>query len=289
MPSVRSTKLEGAVKQALSLLAAKVSVAEATAPTHRVVTASGWNADPTVRKAVACYLVALRVCAVNSALRVRAQLTDTPDSEAEVIGNVESIVGVGGTGLTKEQKERVRNPWIAEGLWHLCFCLAKGNPQLHPAGKIIAVSQPHLESTEHGLDIAAIYQDTTGFALSLVETKAYQKRPNSALSDAAKFYRKVDGKRFDLKIRQAIQHMRAELPPALKNRIHEELWRRARCYMPNPHYDAQYGVAWTNARPSLKNLSPGNSGIIIMPHAISGFDAYFRQLADEMLAFAKTL
>ena len=74
--SKRSAALEAAVKNALSVLTGALAAATSTAQTHRVVMVSGWDKNPAVRQAVACYLVALRVCAVNAALKVRAQLTD---------------------------------------------------------------------------------------------------------------------------------------------------------------------------------------------------------------------
>ncbi len=289
--SIRAQAVEAAIHESLSLLAQTLQVQASAATTHRTLLVSGWNASAAVRQAIARYLVGLRVSAVNAALQVRAELTDTPTDQAEIVTNVEAIVGVNGAGLTQEQIERHRNPWIAEAIWHLCLALAQRMPHLHPPGNLVALNLPHAEATEHGLDVAAIYEIDGGFGLSIVETKAYPNRPSDAISHSAGFFRKVDQGlgNLPLKIRQTIQRMRADLPEAMQGRIKEFLWRQNRSYLPNPHYDDQNVVVWTNARPSLDGLFPGPGGIIIMPHAVTAFTEYFDAIATEMLVFARSL
>jgi hypothetical protein len=278
-----------AIGNALNLLEQTIQIQHSAISTHQVVVVTGWNASTAVRQAIAIYLVGLRVCAVNAALKIRAELTNTPTSRAEVVRNVEAIVGPNGAGLTVEQVERNRNPWIAEGLWHLCFALSQRVAAIHPPGKLIALNLPHAEATEHGIDVAAIYDTGSTFGLSIVETKAYPNHPNNAIHDAVGFFRKVDAEEFSLKIRQTIQRMRADLSANFQTRISPELWRQTRCYMPNPHYDASHAINWDNPRRSFKNLVPGPNGIFIMPHAAQGFVAYFNDIAAQMFTFARSL
>lgn len=289
--SARAAAVETAINNALSLLAGTLQVQLSAATTHQVLLVTGWDASPQVRQAVARYLVGLRVSAVNAALQVRAQLTDTPADDAEVLTNVEAIIGVNGAGLTQAQIERHRNPWMAEGIWHLCLALAQRLPGLHPPGNLIALNLPHAETTEHGLDVAAIYEIGGGFGFSIVETKAYPRRPSQAITDSVGFFRKVDQGlgNLPLKIRQTIQRMRADLPAVIQEEIKEFLWKQNRSYLPNPHYDDQQAIKWDTARPSFTGLFPGPQGIIIMPHAVRNFPRYFDGLAAEMLAFARSV
>lgn len=284
-----SKKVEAAINDALAVLAGAVKVAVSPAKTHQVILVTGWNDSAEIRSAVAHYLVGLRVCAVNMALQVRAELTDTPVSRAEVLSNVEAIVGKNGQGLTKELIETMRNPWIAEGLWHLCLALSKRVPGVNPVGQLIALTLPHIETSEHGIDIAALYQDGDTFGISIIETKAYPNHPNGAINDAVRFYRGVDKEEFSLKIRQAIQLMRTSLPEGEQEKISAELWRQTRCYVPNPHYDAGNVMNWNNTRSSFKSLTPAADRIFIMPHAIAAFSGFFDAIAAEMLAYAKLL
>lgn len=278
-----------AIQTALNVLGQSIQVQTAAAKTHQIVWVTGWNSSVPTRQAIAKYLVGLRLSAVNAALQIRAELTDTPASRAEVIGNVEAIVGANGAGLTKEQIERTRNPWIAEGLWHLCLALAQQLPAIHPPGKVIALSLPHAEATEHGIDVATIYDSGGTLGISIVECKAYQNNPDKAISDAGIFFRKVDRGVFSLKLRMIIQRMRADLSAEIQNRISAELWRQMRCYMPNPHYDSVNAVDWSNPRPSFKKLDPDASRIIIMPHASDDFNDFFNSISLEMLTFARSL
>lgn len=298
-PLTPAQRIDAAVNSALNLLAQTLQFQHVQFANHDLVTVTGWNQTPAVRRAVAEYLVGLRVMAVNSVLAVRTDLVG-PSGLAEVRQNVEAIIGVNGAGLTPDQVIKGRDPWIAEGMWHLCLAVSVLVPGIHPPGAVFALSLPHADATEHGIDIAVLHQGLNGIGLSIVETKAYRHNPAGAVTKAAKFFRGINGGAYRIKIREAVQRMRSECPLALQNQITAQLWEERRWYVPNPHYDNAHIEDWTQDRPVLTNLlnapaNPANpplpvpQGIVIMPHVVAGFDAYFDDVTADMMAFVDAL
>lgn len=256
---------------------------------HRTIIVSGWDYNQSAKHAIAVYLVGLRACAVDAALNIRAQIEDTTRDRNELITNVLSIVGKHNRSLTPQQKQDERNPWIAEGIWHLCMLISTNRPEIHPLGLVIALNYPHVSTKDHGVDVVTIYETKMSFGLSIIESKAYKLDPNGAISSAVEFFRAVDRDEHALRIRQTIQIMRTSLSKGLQNRISGSFWERQRAYLPNPHYDSNCRINWKNTRPSLKSLSPGKENIIIMPHIITNFDHFFNQIADEMRSVVQGL
>ena len=290
-------KIDAAINGALNLLSQNLQFQRSIHSNHELLLVTGWNQTAAIRRAAAEYLVGLCVMAINAVLAVRTDLLDTPSGLADVRQNVEAIIGPNGGGLTVAQIERWRNPWLAEGLWHLCLALSRLVPGLHPPGTLIALSLPHADATEHGIDLAVLYREPGGVGLSIVETKAYCDRPADAIRDAARFYRKVNAGTYRKKIREAILIMRAECPAQLQSEITAQLWEERRWYLPNPHYDNAHLENWTQPRPVLVNLInvavnqpiPAPQGVLIMPHAITGFDLFFDGLAADMMTFVNSL
>jgi len=289
-------QVELAMREAIEYLADALAWETLEAPTHRSMIVTGWNRNETTRRAIACYLVGLRACAMDAALRIKADLEDTEADRIEVFDNVIAIVGEDNTEDIEDKKRRKtceRNPWIAEGIWHLCLALARyRQSELHPPGTILALNYAHVITKDHGLDVAAIYEGEDLIGLSLVESKAHKDDVNAAISEAVRYFREVnEGKEHAVRIRQTVQIMRASLAPEINKQISSSFWKRTRAYLPNPHYEASLAVDWTNSRPSLPTLMVDgeNIEIVVMPHPVEEFDQFFDQIAEEMRAFARSL
>lgn len=277
------------METALDLAATALTFQSATASTHKVVTVAGWNASPAMRQAIAGYLVGLRVNAITAGLAVRAELADTDEDRVEVLRNVHEVVGETATSLNADQISKHRNPWIAEGLWHLCLAAAQRRAELHPPGEVLAVNLPHPKATDHGIDLAVIYRTNGAFGLSIVETKAYPADVGGAIHSSVVYFREIDDGGHALRLRQLISNMRGSLPAADQGAVSDTLWKKSRCYLPNPHYEGTHAPDWSTPRPSLGKLVPGPANIYVMPHAITGFGAFFDAVSDEMRTAAATL
>ncbi|MFN0075536.1 MAG: hypothetical protein ACKVY0_03575 [Prosthecobacter sp.] len=289
-------KIDAAVGDALSLLGQTLQFQRTITPNHELLVVTGWNQTPAVRRAIAEYLVGLCVMAVNAVLAIRTDLVG-PSGLAEVRQNVEDIIGVNGMGLTDDQVKKKRDPWIAEGIWHLCLAVSINNPGSHPPGSLFALSLPHLDTTEEGIDLAALYRSQNGIGLSIVETKAYRTTPSVAVKRAAKYFQKINSGTYRKKVREAVLRMRAECSAPDQKEISAQLWQERRWYIPNIHYDAAHTEDWTQPIPALSDLlkTPNNpvftnpQGIIIMPHEVAGFDAFFNGITSDMMAFVASL
>lgn len=282
-------QLETAIAAAVALLEAKLRCTPHEAETHRALTVDGWTDAAETVDAVAAYLVGLLATAISRTLEIRAQLEDTPRDRLELERNVERITGTDAAPLNDDQKEDERNPWIAEGLWHLCLFLASRRAELHPLGTVIALDFPHVTAKDHGLDVMAIYRTPDAFGVSFVESKAYENDPNKAINKATVFFGEIDDGKHDERIRQVVATMRASMPASQQQAVSPSLWKDVRAYLPNPHYDGARAMDWTNARPSFAKLRVPRDRILIMPHAVPQFSQFFDAVATAMRRFVATL
>jgi len=272
--------------EAVQAVTAQLTFANQTVASHRVLTVSGWH-HSALRQPIARYLVGLRVNAITAALAVRCDLTDAPADVAEVWANVVSIVGPEENSLSKKQISTRRNPWIAEALWHLCMAVSQQRVELHPPGKVLAVTLPHVKTTDPGLDLAVLFHDGATHGLSVIETKAYENDVGAAMVSCIGFFGQIDGGLHNPRLRQVVSMLRAEL--ADQAHISDGLWKNRRCYLPNVHYDNANPIDWAAERTDFAPLVPGPANIFVMPHAITGFSQFFTQIADQMRIEARAL
>jgi hypothetical protein len=282
-------QLDAALTEALELLTRKLRCTSQTAKSHHVLVVEGWQDAPEVISAVATYLVGLLASAISRTLAVRASLDNTTRDRLELLRNVEAIAGTPSTPLTITQKQDERNPWIAEGIWHLCLFLSSRRADLHPLGPVIALDLPHVGAKDHGFDVVGLYRSAQGVGLTLVECKAYENDPNGAINAALSFYKEFDQGDHDTRARQAVASMREVLPQPDQSTISASLWKDERLYVPNPHYDASKPMEWTNTRSSFKQLAVGPDRIVIMPHAVQQFVGFFDSIAEAMRQLANKL
>ena len=291
-------QVEEAMTEAIHQLARTLDVEVLEdAPTHRTVIVSGWDKDECSRRSIARYLVGLRACAIDAALRIRADLENTEADRAEILENVKAVVGESNGEPSEEETRRKkdeRNPWLAEGIWHLCLVIAaQQTPEIHLPGSIVALNYAHVMAKDHGLDVAAIYNVSSEdlFGLSFIESKASKHDVNGAVGKAVAFFREVNEGKHALRVRQTVQVMRSSLPEGKQAQIPGSFWKRTRAYIPNLHYCSDCTVDWTNPRPSLAalNVSGARIDVIVMPHIIDEYDEFFDRVADEMRAFAGSL
>ncbi len=284
-----ATRIETGLSAAIRNMAESLRVDVKITATHCVLTVDGWNDSEDTRQAIAEYLVGLRAAAIDCALTVRAEFTESTRHRMQILRNVEAIVGSPSSPLSEDAIARERNPWIAEALTHLLMTAAAMRQQLHPPGRVLAVGLPHVAAKDHGLDVVAIYWSSDGCGLSIVETKAYPNDPNQAIGDAVAKFREINDGKHDLPIRQSVQTMRASLSAELQSLISSAFWEENRSYLPNPHYDSTVTVNWTNGRPSLKELLPDRERVLILPNGVRSFHEFFDDIAKKMSHYAASL
>ena len=260
-----------------------VTTKEVPSGTHRLVEVNGWRDDEAI-SALAIYLVALRASVIDQAGRICSDLIDSPrDFANDLVRSVDEIViqPTDSDEPASEWKSKWRNPWIAEGLWHCCMRLAMERADIHQHGTVIAVDLPHVSPKDHGLDVTALYVNSDGdLGLSFVETKAYRKQPNKAIIDALKMLKSIEAGEYDTRLRQMITSLRSVIDEPYKQQLTSSLWKDERTHIPNPHYEINGStVRWHTRRRKFLELS---APVVIMPHGINGFRAFFEDVANEM-------
>lgn len=286
------SQIEEAMRTAIRSLAVTLRFEALNSATHQALIVTGWSDNDLTKQAIAHYLVGLRACAIDAALNIRANLADTVEDRVEILQSVLEVIGETNDELTDQQsrfKRDERNPWIAEGIWHLCMAIASQRTEIHPMGNIILLDYAHIKAKDHGLDVAAIYQASETTGISLIESKAYKNDPNGAINAAVGFFKDVDKGKHSTRIRQAIQIMRTALTTEQNATISASFWKQNRTYICNPHYHAIHNMDWTNIRTSFRSLERAPLYIAIMPHSILDFDRFFDDIAEKMRSFANNL
>lgn len=285
---MKPSSLDAAVQDAIAALLKATTCSASECETHKVIAVQGWATSAQNIECLATYLVGLLASTISRTLEVRAHITTSMSDRLEILRSVEQIVGSAAAPLTDDHKQDQRNPWIAEGLWHLYFFLAARNAALHPAGSVLALDFPHVAAKDHGLDVLAIYRDGAQFGLAIVECKAYEANPNKAINDAVKTFKQVDNGKHDARIRQFVATVRTALPPTEQAQVSASLWKDLRSYVPNPHYDqSKKPMNWTNKRTSFASLAVPAARVIVMPHAINQFATFFDDVAIAMMKIAQ--
>jgi len=278
------------INTSLVTLAKKLTVSNLTTISHDVSAVTGWH-DRVAIEALAIYLVALRACVVNQAGDICLDLIGGKiDFASDILRSVEEIVTqpVHSKEKEKDWKATWRNPWIAEGIWHCLMRLAMEDLRFHPVGAIIALDFSHVSPKDHGLDVTVLYLKADGnMGMSLVETKAYKNDPNGAIADAVSMLKEIENGRHDTRIRQMVVSFQAVIDEKYRPKLTLSLWKKERRLIPNPHYEARGAtVDWSRKRPVFSGLS---APVLVMPHAINGYDAFFDTISQEMQSQALRL
>jgi hypothetical protein len=280
-------RISDAIDDSINYFVSNIQFEKHDSETHSTIVVAGWRKDNVALQHVAKYLVGLKAHAIDAALNVRADLIgEIAIRKRFILNEVLKLVGESNNRLTKKKKSDERNPWICEGLWHLCMAVARLKPELHPPGYIFALNYVHVNAKDHGLDGLAIYESDDRLGLSIIESKAYKLDPSTALQRATFFFKDVDEDKYAGDIFDKVQIIRTALPSELQSQISDMFWEQERAYIPNPHYDGSVTEDWFKKREVFKNLDVNKENIIIMPNIIDDFDGFFDDIADMMREFA---
>lgn len=254
------------------------------ASSHETLLICGLS-DESVKEALATYLVGLQLTAVDQAGRICTDLIgEAPGDAQQIVRDIEYLV-VPSQDVSDipHWKSTFRNAWIAEGIWHCCMRVAMVKHELHPHGEVIAIDYAHISPKDHGLDVTVMYKmaDGSSVGLSFIETKAYSYSPNKAIADAVSMHAAIERGVHDARLRQVLSNMRSYLDVSEKPLVKASLWKNECMHIPNPHYESEGAtVNWDRERRVFSGLK---HPVTVMPHAISGFDAFFDEMGDMML------
>lgn len=276
------------VKGAIDALCASVRLVEAPgASSHTAVVAAGLD-DPGVAEAVGRYLLGVIAGAIQlDASLSAALLPDGPDGQAEVAAQVLKAVGADNSFVEKEEvyfRDRVRNAWIGEGLGHAMLIVRSRQESDCVIGRVEAISLPHAEPSESGLDAVAIYTVEGEPFVAIEETKATHKRPVDELRKAAGMFAAIDAAKYGSHLRNHLIALRGVLPAAVADQVTNSLWKDAACYLPV----VVHGEAFEHGkdRSWLASLRPPADRRRLLVLRIEDFQGFFDRVSDTMRAEA---
>lgn len=274
------------LEEALDILGDNVHLEEANGPTSHTAILVTQLDDAAVMTAIGRYLVGVIGGAVQHDARLSDALLPAGDvGREDVRSAVEVAVGATNVFQTDREiyfRERVRNAWIGEGVAHALMIVRSRVETCCLAGQVRAISKPHDLPSMPGLDAVAVYAVNGDPFVAIGESKATKERGLAELRKAAGMFAKIDAATYGSALRSELGTLRQVLPPDLKNKVTDALWREAACYVPViVHGDA---FDHLSDREWLASLSPPADRRRVLVIALPNFHAFFNAVADAMRA-----
>lgn len=253
--------------------------------THVAIVAEGLE-DSEVPRALGRYLVGVVAGAVEDDATLSEQLLAVaPDSRVEVRNVVMKLVRNNndfGTSAKIRFRDRVRNPWIAEGIGHALLLVRQRQITVCLDGDVCALKQPHFDPRRQGLDLIAIY-DADGFpAVAIGEAKASANHGAARLREASVFFREIDAGRRGPEIRSEIRALKHVLPNDLLVGIVDGFWRERCCYLPLIVHSANIDEASDHS--GLAGLKPPPVSRKLLALKLNAFHPFFDDVANAVRA-----
>ncbi len=274
------------IEDAVAVLCARVRLVEAPGPSsHTAVVADGLD-SPEVAEALGRYLLGVIAGAVQmDATLSAALLPEGPDGRAELAAQVVKAVGATNSFPTLKEimfRDRVRNAWIAEGLGHAMLIVRSRQATDCLRGPVAALTTPHAEPSQSGLDAVAIYTLDDEPFIAIEETKSTRKRAVQELRKAAGLFAEVDAAQYGPHLRSHLVALRKALPAAVADRVTGAVLRDAACYLPV----IVHGEAFEHLedRTWLASLRPPPDRRRLLVLRVTDFHAFFDRVADAMRA-----
>lgn len=280
MPSSPLDIIDGA----LGDLADLVRLCEVVGPTsHTAVVAEGLD-DPRTSAALGRYLLGVLAGAVQLDAQLSAKyMLSGVDGHAEIVAATRRVIGktnVFRTDAEKGFRDRTRNAWIGEGLAHALLVVRNRAETACLAGRVAAISKPHVIPSETGIDAVAIYDVDDEPFLAIGESKATEAYAINELRKAAAFFAKVDRREYNQHLRSALIALDPVLPAHLAPKVSDAIWNDAACYLPiivhGQEFDHLKDREW------LGSLRPPSDRRRLLVLRIDAFHAFFDKVADTM-------
>jgi hypothetical protein len=274
------------LEEALDTLGDTVHLEEVAGPaSHTAIVVTGLD-DAAVTTAVGRYLVGVIGGAVQHDARLSAALLPAGDvGRDDVRAAVEAAVGSTNVFQSDGEirfRDRVRNAWIGEGVAHALMVVRSRVETCCLAGQVRAISKPHDLPSMPGLDAVAVYSVNDDPFVAIGESKATKERGLDELRNAAGMFAKIDAATYGSALRSELGTLRQVLPPDLKDKVTDALWRKAACYVPvivhGDAFDHLTDRAW------LSSLSPPADRRRVLVIALPAFHTFFNAVADAMRA-----
>lgn len=269
------------VEQSILTISQAAQVTRNPRSSHMVSRVQSFE-DLAVVRALGIYLAACIAGGVKANLKIALDLFDVVPQEAAALQkDVHQLIGANNQ-VSNEFKATRRNPWIAEGIAHLCARLSHDHTHLGPLGRIEVVTNVHDDVTDHGLDQLAIYEDGGFLGISIGESKASNGNISANVTDAADNFASVQNGDHDAHIRRTVNHLRDSLPAALQTLITKSFWRDRRSFLAFAVYNNADTFQPQRARQSLQKLPGAPHSVNLICITLDHYDVFFDGIATAI-------
>lgn len=272
------------VANATVTLAARVHVesAEPQPDSHWAILVSGLD-EPASVNALGQYATALIAQLVGVDLVLSAELLgDGPEFLDALRRNVERAVGADNQ-IDDGFRQYQRDPWITEAIGHLLFGLANRDPSDCVPGKIHALTLPHTQVREQGLDLVGVFEHDGRVGLSITESKASEQYPAAQLRRAVSLFKALDAGDRDADLLQALNLFRNNLSAEIRASLAEAMWSGERLYAPLLSFRVGLDPS-TERQATLGVLAPPSERRRLIVVKLSNYPAFFDGVANAMRA-----
>lgn len=283
--SSASPPLDEQITAALGAIRAGITVEPEVVATHQVALVLGLDAAA-LRRPIATYIVAAGVAqAVRTNLQIATDLLGSgPTFEESLRRDVIRRIGTD-NAISDDFRQDERDPWIVECLAHLFMYLSRDLPALGPPGELRALTPPHTDVKDHGLDLVGIHLEQAALlGLTIAEAKTSENSASGHATDAASLFASIDSGHRESEIRGTIQLLREGLLPEYQEMITPLFWQDRRAYLPTIGHSAASTFSPMHQRPTYGSLSPGPTRVKLISVSLTNYRAFFDAIADEMRA-----
>jgi hypothetical protein len=270
------------VASALDTIERLVILREVEGPSTHVAIVADDLENPEAAQAIGRYLVGVVAGAIGMDAQLCEELlAERPDTRQAVRDHVMGRIGESNTftdDAGRHFRDRVRNPWIAEGIGHALFTLRRRRECACLTGPVRAVTLPHPDPRRQGLDLIAIYEDDGAPVLAVEEAKASRQYGPARLAEAATFFAGLDRGGRDTEIRYELHALKSLLPDSLLVQIADGFWRDRSCYVPLIVHGAPLNER--SDHHGLRELKPPPERRRLLALHLEAFHEFFNFVAD---------
>jgi hypothetical protein len=222
---------------------------------------------------------------IAQVVRVDLSLSDALLGRTDVFRdrlNAMVVRAVGNSNAIDETfRTKQRDPWITEALGHLLFGMTKDEPNDCLPGGIEALTLPHLQVREQGLDLVGVFavDGTPGIAVG--ESKASETGAGSQLARAVELFRALEDQERDEDILQALNLMSGYLPAALVEKLPAAIWDGDRVYCPVLTFRVNFDPS-TNRPDGIGAIALTSDRKRVVAMRLATYRNFFDSVADAM-------
>lgn len=257
---------------------------------HTALCLVGLDKDVVI-EALGMYLVGLLAGIVRTNLKLSAvMLAQTPAGRAQLLGTVDALLQPTADASDEAMRvfdANVRDPWIAEAIGHALLAVRGRADTECLDGRVAAMTVPHPQPSQQGLDLFAIYDDSGLPAMALGEVKSTRANGSARLTQAIGFFHTVENGDRDVDILMQVTLLREALEPALEQGLSASFWHDRACYLPVvAHGD---DVDMSAERPSLAAIDRAASHKRVIYCRPEAYTEFFDAIAAGMLRAVDTI